>query len=135
MAAPTTADLSKPLRIFVVENHRDTREYLQLYLETLGHTVLTADSMTKALAALPQADCDVLISDIGLEDGDGWLLLRRLQVPRPLYAVAMSGFGRGADEVRSQEAGYRHHLLKPLYPKELDDVLAEASRERAGSKP
>ena len=135
MAAPTTADLSKPLRIFVVENHRDTREYLQLYLETLGHTVLTADSMTKALAALPQADCDVLISDIGLEDGDGWLLLRRLQVPRPLYAVAMSGFGRGADEVRSQEAGYRHHLLKPLDPKELDAVLAEAARERAGSKP
>ncbi len=135
MAAPITADSSKPLRIFVVENHRDTREYLQLYLETLGHTVQTASSMTKALAALPQADCDVLISDIGLEDGDGWLLLRRLQVPRPLYAVAMSGFGLGADELRSKEAGYRHHLLKPIDPKELAAVLAEAAREQAGSKP
>ena len=135
MPAPTTVDLSKPLRIFVVENHRDTREYLQLYLEALGHTVQTADSMTRALAALPTADCDVLISDIGLADGDGWLLLRHLQVPRPLYAIAMSGFGLGADEIRSQEAGYRHHLLKPIKPKELDAVLAEAARERSVSKP
>ena len=135
MAAPTTTDLSKPLRIFVVENHRDTREYLQLYLETFGHTVQTAESMTRALAALPTADCDVLISDIGLTDGDGWMLLRRLQVPRPLYAIAMSGFGLGADQLRSQEAGYRHHLLKPIDPKELDAILAEAARERVSSKP
>ena len=135
MPAPTTADWTKPLRIFVVENHRDTREYLQLYLETLGHTVQTADSMTRALATLPQADCDVLISDIGLADGDGWMLLRRLQVPRPIYAIAMSGFGLGADQLRSREAGYRHHLLKPIDPKELDAILDEAARERAGSKP
>ncbi len=135
MPAPTTIDLSKPLRIFVVENHRDTREYLQLYLETLGHTVQSTDSMTRALATLPQADCDVLISDIGLPDGDGWLLLRRLQPSRPLYAIAMSGFGLGADQLRSQEAGYRHHLLKPIDPKELDAILVEAARERATSKP
>ena len=122
----------KPLRIFVVEDHRDTREYLQMYLEVLGHSVQSVASMTQALATLPGADCDVLISDIGLPDGDGWLLLRRLQLPRPIYAIAMSGFGLGADHLKSQEAGYRHHLLKPLNPKELDAALAGATRDQGG---
>ena len=129
MAATSSEHPPRPLRIFVVENHPDTLEYMQMYLEVYGHTVLSADSMTKALATMPQADCDVLISDIGLPDGDGWMLLRRLQLPRPIYAIAMSGFGMGADQLRSQEAGFRHHLLKPINPEQLDAVLAEAARE------
>ena len=129
MTAPIFAAPSKPLRIFVVENHLDTLEYLQMYLEMFGHTVQTANSMTKALSALPGADCDVLISDIGLSDGDGWMLMHCLQLPRPLYAIAMSGFGMGADQLKSQEAGYRRHLLKPINPGELDNALAEAARE------
>ena len=130
-AATSPACSPKPLRIFLIENHPDTLEYMQMYLEMLGHTVESADSMTKALAALPTADCDVLISDIGLPDGDGWMLMRHLQLPRPIYAIAMSGFGMGADQLRSQEAGFRHHLLKPIKPEELDVALEEAARERA----
>ena len=130
MAVPTfTHHALRPLRIFLVENHRDTLEYMQMYLEMFGHTVLSADSMTKALAALPEANCDVLISDIGLSDGDGWMLLHLLQLPRPIYAIAMSGFGMGADHLKSKEAGYRHHLLKPLNPRQLDAALEEAARE------
>lgn len=129
MPATISAKPSKPLRIFLVENHRDTLEYMQMYLEMLGHTVLTADSMTRALAVLPEAQCDVLISDIGLPDGDGWMLMRRLQLPRPIYAIAMSGFGMGADQDRSEEAGYRRHLLKPIVPEQLDAALEEAGRE------
>ena len=98
-------------------------------LQMRGHAVQSVDSMTKALATLPLTDCNVLISDIGLPDGDGWLLLRRLQLPRPVYAIAMSGFGLGADQLKSREAGYRRHLLKPIKPKELDAALAEAARE------
>ena len=131
---PNSAEMPKPLRIFVVEDHPDTLEYMQMYLEVLGHTVLTADTMTKALTALPRADCDVLISDIGLPDGDGWLLMRRLQLPRPIYAIAMSGFGMGEDQLRSREVGYRHHLLKPIHPKELDAALEEAVRELSGAR-
>lgn len=129
MDVPKPADQPKPLRISVVENHKDTREMMQMYLEMLGHTVQTAACMTKALAALPTADCDVLISDIGLPDGDGWQLLRCLQLPRPIYAIAMSGFGMGADQIRSQETGYRHHLLKPVKSEELDAALTQAARE------
>ena len=120
-----------PLRIFVVENHADSLKYLVLYLEMIGHTVLSATTMTEALAKLPGARCEVLISDMGLPDGDGWELLRTVQLPSPIYAIAMSGFGMNADRARSKAAGYRHHLLKPFVPTELDAALEEAAQAKA----
>ena len=100
-----------------------------MYLEGLGHSVASADTMTGALAKLPDAAYDVLISDIGLPDGDGWELLRRMPEPRPAYAIAMTGFGMNADQLKSKEAGYRRHLLKPFVPDELDSALAEVTQE------
>ena len=132
MAATTSEHPPRTLRIFLVENHPDTLEYLQMYLELFGHTVQSADSMTKALATLPLADCDVLISDIGLPDGDGWMLLCHLQLPRPIYAVAMSGFGTGTDLLKSKEAGFRQHLLKPINPEDLDAALETAAQKLSG---
>ena len=120
-----------PLRVFVVEDHDDTRELLVRYLEGMGHTVFCATSMAEALEKLPGAECNVLISDIGLADGSGWELLQRLPVPHLVYAIAMSGFGMSADRIRSKEAGFCRHLLKPLEPDELDSALAEAAQSLA----
>ena len=120
---------TRPLRIFVVENHPDTLKYLSLYLQTLGHTVISAQTMREALSALPAADCDVLISDIGLPDGDGWELLRQAKLRDSIYSIAMSGFGMNADRSRSEAAGYRRHLLKPFKTAELDQMLEEAAEE------
>ena len=120
---------ARPLRIFIVENHADTLSSLTLLLEEIGHTILSARSLNEALAALPDAEFDVLLSDIGLPDGDGWELLRRAQLSHPIYAVAMSGFGASADRARSKAAGYRHHLLKPFDPAELEKILDEAAAE------
>ncbi len=119
----------RPLRIFIVENHVDTLKFLTLYLEGMGHTILSAKTMDGALHDLPEANCDVLISDIGLPDGDGWTLMETVQLRRPLYAIAMSGFGMNADRARSKAAGFRRHLLKPFVPEELDAALGEAAQE------
>jgi len=119
-----------PLRIIVVENHPDTLKYLRLYLEQLNHVVEGAQTMSDALRVLAKQEFDVLISDIGLPDGDGWELLRRAGPSRPGYAIAMSGFGMNADRSRSKEAGFRRHLLKPFMPSELDHSLEEAATER-----
>lgn len=119
----------RPLRIFVVENHEDTRFLLCLLLEQLGHTVFSAPSLAAALEALPAARCDVLISDIGLPDGNGWELMTRLGDDRPPYAIAMSGFGMSSDRQRSLGVGYRHHLLKPVEPDQLERLLDEAADE------
>lgn len=137
---PTTNSqrAATPLRILVVENHADTREILISLLEGFGHTVVVADSMRSALLIAPRARCDVLISDIGLPDGDGWELLGQLNLPRPMYAIAMSGYGMKADRTRSKVAGYRHHLVKPMGIEQLEAILegvaAELSKPTRASK-
>jgi CheY-like chemotaxis protein len=123
--------LHTPLRIFIVENHEDTRFLLGLLLEQLGHTVVSVATMQEALQTIPGARCDVLISDVGLPDGNGWELLKKLGADRPRYAIAMSGFGMSADRERSRAAGYRHHLLKPVEPNELETLLDQAAAEAA----
>ena len=117
------------LRIFVVEDHRDTLEALQIYLEQSGHIVLSASSKAEALKEIPMANCYVLISDINLPDGDGWELMQELKNLRPHYAIAMSGYGMKADCERSAQSGFRHHLVKPVSPHRLDTLLEEATNE------
>jgi CheY-like chemotaxis protein len=122
-----------PLRVLIVEDHEDTRKYLRLYLEQSGHTVLSVSTLKQAVEHLGTSEWDVVLSDIGLRDGSGWELLNELNLPRPIYAIAMSGFGTNADTHRSKAAGYRHHLVKPIDPDLLDQVLLEAGRERDGA--
>ena len=140
MSLPDRADASPDhlpgrkgqLRVFIVENHEDTRFLLGLLLEQLGHTVASAGTVQEALDNIPGSRSDVLISDVGLPDGNGWELLVRLGDQRPPYAVAMSGFGMSSDRERSHAAGYRHHLLKPVEPNQLERLLDEAATELAG---
>ncbi len=115
------------MRIFIVENHPDTLRWLTTYLEDCGHTVVSAITLADSLKMLPKANCDVLISDIGLPDGDGWELLQKVRLPRPVFAIAMSGFGKNADNERSHALGYRYHLIKPFKMLELDKILEEAA--------
>lgn len=116
------------LRVFLVENHEDTVRYMQLYLEQLSYKVTVAADMVSALREIPESRCDVLISDIGLPDGDGWQLLEKLGDHRPQFAIAMSGYGTVNDQRRSRAAGYDHHLVKPFTPDALVALLREASK-------
>lgn len=125
-------DRGRALSIFIVENHEDTLQYLGHYLSMIGHTVRSARDMASALDEIPSGPVDVLISDIGLPDGDGWELMRRVKESgHSPFAVAMSGYGMRADKDKSLSAGYRHHLVKPFGPEELDAVLKEAAAEIA----
>jgi CheY-like chemotaxis protein len=116
------------LRVFLVENHEETVRYMQLFLEQLGYKVCVAADMATALLEIPKSHCDVLISDIGLPDGDGWQLMEKLGDNRPHFAIAMSGYGTGNDQRRSRAAGYDHHLVKPFTPDALLALLSEAGK-------
>jgi DNA-binding response OmpR family regulator len=118
------------LRVFLVENHEDTVRYIKLYLEHLGHQVSVAREMETALREIPESKCDVLISDIGLPDGDGWLLLERLGATRPPFSIAISGYGTGNDRQKSRAVGYDSHLVKPFLPDALLVLLKEADEKR-----
>ena len=112
-----------PLRIFVVEDDNDALAAIQIYLEQLGHIVFSARSKAEALKKIPRANCDVLISDINLPDGNGWEILEEIGNLRPNYAIAISGYGTKADRQRSAESGFRHHVVKPVFPDSLNDVI------------
>jgi DNA-binding response OmpR family regulator len=121
----------RSLRVFLVENHEDTVRYMRLYLEQLSYEVCVATDMASALREIPESRCDVLISDIGLPDGDGWQLMEKLGDHRPHFAIAMSGYGTVNDQRRSRAAGYDHHLVKPFAPDGLVALLREASKLKA----
>ena len=120
----------RSLSVFLVENHEDTVRYMQLYLEQLGYQVSVAADMATALREIPNSHCDVLISDIGLPDGDGWQLMEKLRSHRPPFAIAMSGYGTSNDQRKSRAAGYDHHLVKPFIPDALLALLTEAEKAK-----
>jgi CheY-like chemotaxis protein len=112
-------------RIFLVENHENTAEYLKLYLEGLGHSVILSRNMESALDSFPKSSCDLLISDITLPDGNGWELMQRLRALGRFEAIAMSGHADIHDIKRSKAVGYKHHLVKPFTPELLEAVILE----------
>jgi DNA-binding response OmpR family regulator len=116
----------RPLRLFLVENHQDTVRYMKLYLEQVGYQIFVAADMATALREIPDSQCDILISDIGLPDGNGWQLMEKLGKNRPPFAIAMSGYGTGNDQRRSLAIGYNYHLVKPFTPDALLTILRDA---------
>lgn len=120
-----------PLKFFVVENHEDTLDAIKMFLEAQGHTVEAARDMKTTLKVAPQSKFDVLISDIGLPDGDGWELMKVLREKIPgLKAIAMSGYGMRADLDKSKAAGFASHLIKPFGPAELNEALKKVLAQK-----
>src|SRR5262245_22115677 len=118
---------TRSLRILVVENHEDTLKYLSKYLEIQGHEVCGTRDMASAIKALSLSKFDILISDIGLPDGDGWQLIRQLE-SKP-FGIAMRGFGAHTDREKTVAAGSKHHLTKPFLPEDLDVLLTSAAAQ------
>lgn len=118
------------MKIFLVENHNDTLTYLANYLRACGHEVEGARTMGLAREGLAAMDPDVLICDIGLPDGSGWELMEEMRTrgSRIPFGIAMSGYGMQTDIDRSLSAGFRHHLVKPFLPNDLDAILREAEK-------
>lgn len=113
-------------RILLVEDHSDTRRLLQQWLAGRGHVVLAADCMMTALAMWERdAGIQLMISDIGLPDGNGWQLLERVSASRPpgFPAIAMSGYNTPDDRAKSRVAGFATHLVKPFRLVELAQAI------------
>jgi CheY-like chemotaxis protein len=112
-------------RILVVEDHLDTLRSMKLLLTRLGYHVLSAENMTDALQLAEDEPFDILLSDIGLPDGSGLDLIRRIRQTRNVPALALSGFGMEEDVQRSREAGFADHLTKPVSLDRLQSAISE----------
>ena len=120
---PHPARLPK-VRILVVEDHEPTRTALAALLARRRHRVSVALSMHDALALARKKRFDLVISDIGLPDGNGFELFKKIRRKSPVKGIALTGYGTEADIARSREAGFAAHLTKPVHIESLDSALS-----------
>ena len=107
----------RPLRMLVVDDNLDTADMLAAVMLSLGHDVLLAHTGAAAIAQAEQFQPEVALLDLGLPDVDGYELARSLRaLPglANLRLIAVTGFGEKQDRERSHEAGFAHHLVKPV---------------------
>jgi signal transduction histidine kinase/ActR/RegA family two-component response regulator len=123
------------LRILVVDDNADGRTLTSLVLTQAGASVTAVASAGEALQAL-EARPDVLVSDIGLPDDDGYALIRQVRKHEAehggfLPAVALTGYARAEDRARILAAGFQAHVPKPVEPIELTAVVSAVMRTRS----
>jgi PAS domain S-box-containing protein len=119
-------DLSN-VKVLVVDDETDARDLIMRILSDCGATVTTAPSARAALEAFRAAPPDVLVSDLGMPDMDGFELLaqvRALPAGARLPAVALTAFARSEDRLRALEAGFAAHISKPVEPSQLIATVA-----------
>jgi two-component system CheB/CheR fusion protein len=118
------------LRVLVVEDHDDTREFAAAVLAQYGAEVTTATSARAARAAFELAKPQVVVSDIAMPGEHGYSLIESLRALPPeqggrVPAVALTAYVRPEDRERALAAGYNRHLLKPIDPIDLASVVAQ----------
>ena len=116
------------LRVLIVDDNRDSAESLALVLKTAGHEVQIANAPAEALKIKPLFLPKVIILDIGLPEMDGYELCRRMRERFDLTGVmliALTGWGQMRDLQMSKRAGFHHHLVKPVDPGYLINLLGK----------
>ena len=117
-------------RILVVEDNVDAAEAMQLVLEDMGHSVTVVNDGADALRVALELKPEIILLDIGLPGMDGYQLAQRLRdtpETRGAQLVAVTGYGQLKDRARSLEAGFDMHLVKPVDPAQLREVLGQAA--------
>jgi two-component system CheB/CheR fusion protein len=119
------------LQILVVDDEADTRDLLKFVLEKYGAEVLTAASAREAMAALREnpGRYDVLISDIGMPDENGYFLIRQVralaaEAGGKIPAAALTAYASDQEQERAIEAGFQTHIAKPIKPVQLGLIIA-----------
>ena len=114
-------------RILLVEDNSDARQALKDLLELWGHQVQVAQDGLDGVALALEARPELALVDIGLPGLDGYRVAQELrtQVGESIRLVAITGYGGPEDRHRALQAGFDHHLVKPVKPDELDRLLTE----------
>lgn len=119
------------LRILIVDDDLDMRDLLIYTIEVCGAEVIAATSAKEAISILTKSSppLDILISDIGMPEEDGYTLLRRVRALPPeqggqIPAIALTAYARTQDRTAALLAGFQSHIAKPVEPAELIAVIA-----------
>lgn len=120
------SDRTLARRILLVEDHEETRTTLSQLLTRRGHSVVAASTVAAARAQAQENAFDLVISDLGLPDGDGHELMAQLHSVYRLPGIALSGYGMDEDIARSGKSGFFTHLTKPVDIRNLETAIATA---------
>jgi PAS domain S-box-containing protein len=115
---------ANPCRVLLVEDHKPTSRALTQLLTRRNYQVAAAGSVAEARSVARSQSFDLLISDIGLPDGNGYELMTELHGEYGFPGIALTGYGMEEDINRSQAAGFIAHLTKPVSVQALDGALA-----------
>lgn len=130
MAAPDEGLLSG-VRALVVEDHDDSREFIREVLLRSGANVRDAGSASEALMLLDQSAFDIVLSDLGMPQIDGFGFLSRLRQSagpgRDAPVIAVSAYAGADDSRRALAAGFCAYAAKPVDPRELVQAVARAA--------
>jgi CheY-like chemotaxis protein len=117
--------VDRPLRLLLVEDHPDSAELLAELLESHGHTVRIASTASDALARASEETFDLVVSDVGLPDLNGYELMEQLRDRFALKGIALTG----TRETRSaKDAGFVAYLTKPIALRTLEQTIANVVR-------
>ncbi|MBD2212414.1 PAS domain S-box protein [Nostoc linckia FACHB-104] len=119
----------KDRRVIVVDDELDSLELVKVVLEEEGAVVEVVSSATNALPVLIQAPFDLLISDIGMPEMDGYNFIRQIRALPPQFnrnipAIALTAYAGEANKLKILAAGFQAHLAKPIEPQNLLDAIA-----------
>jgi PAS domain S-box-containing protein len=124
-------------RVLVVDDHPDAAESLAMLLRISGQEVHIAHDGTSALEIAQSYQLDMIFLDIGMPVMDGYEVARRLRQMssgRDVFLVALTGWGQEDDRRRSTVAGFDFHLVKPVEPDILTELLAQGKPPRSSSQ-
>ncbi|MDM9582679.1 MULTISPECIES: response regulator [unclassified Nostoc] len=129
ISSPVASTPLAGLRVLVVDDETDTRNFLSFMFEEYGAFATAVGSVDEALAVLEQAKPDILISDIGMSEQDGYTLIRKLRSLEPekggrIPAIALTAYTREEDRLEALSAGFQQHLSKPIDPNKLIAAVA-----------
>ncbi|RCJ25784.1 hypothetical protein A6S26_15760 [Nostoc sp. ATCC 43529] len=128
-AALSLADM----QILMVDDDADTRDYISFLLEQAGAKVILATSASEALQLLIQSTPDILLSDVGMPDMDGYMLMRQVRNLPPerggnIKAIALTAYAGEMNQKLAIAAGFGKHIAKPVEPEKLIAAIVELVR-------
>ena len=132
IVTPEAIPPSPPRRILVVDDNRDAAESLAMMLEILGHDVRVSHDGEAGVAMGSEFRPDVILMDLGMPKLNGYEAVRRIREEawgRP-YLIALTGWGADEDRLRTRDAGFDCHLVKPVDPDALLRMIAGLPIER-----
>jgi hypothetical protein len=130
-ADPLAGDRATPapqrldgLRVVVVDDNADARDFVATILQQQGAITTAVESAAEALRAIAEAQPDVLVSDIGMPEEDGYALLRRVRAVTSIPALALTAYAGSEDVKMAELAGFDRYLAKPVAPAKLVEAVA-----------